>query len=82
MIGSKPQYHLPYTQIYHISQKIENVTMVDLFSQFYLFKLSGCNSSLHRSFKDLEAGILFLNLGIGTYFLLWNCTLRTFVSVH
>lgn len=56
--------------------------MVDLFSQFYLFKLSGCNSSLHRNFKDLEAGILFFNLGIGTYFLFWNCTLRTFVSVH
>lgn len=56
--------------------------MVDLFSQFYLFKLSDCKSSLPRNFKDLEAAILFLNLGIGTYFLLWNCTLRTFVSVH
>ena len=82
MIVSKPEYHLPYSQIHYTSQKIENVTMVGLFNQLYLFKLSGCKSLLLRNFKDLEAGILFLNLGIGTYFLLWNCTLHTFISVH
>ena len=56
--------------------------MVDLCNQFYLFKLSGCKSLLLRNFKDLEAGILLLNLRIGTYLLLWNGTLHTFVSVH
>ena len=47
-----------------------------------LFKLSGCKSLLLRHFKDLEAGIFLLNLGIGTYLLLWNGTLHAFVSVH
>ena len=47
-----------------------------------LFKLSGCKSLLLRHFKDLEAGIFLLNLGIGTYLLLWNGTLHAFVSAH
>ena len=82
MIVSKPQYHLHYTQMYYTSQNTENVTIVDLFNQFYLFKLSGCKSLLLRNLKDLGAGTLFSSLGIGTYLLLCGCTLQTFVSVN
>lgn len=68
--------------MYYTSQNTENVSMVDLFNQFYLFKLSGCKSLLLRNLKDLGAGTLFSSLGIGTYLLSCGCTLHTFVSVH